>query len=111
MNPDNVGSLPACQALVKARIMMETEKVWYYDSPSDSWDIISYDDCCEEDNPVPAPLMSELWRELPINTRLQKGDTESWAWIESDEEEVPFHNDNPCDALVALLIWVKGEKK
>jgi hypothetical protein len=38
MNPDNVGSLPACQALVKARIMMETEKVWYYDSPSDSWD-------------------------------------------------------------------------
>jgi len=128
-NPDNYGTLPACQALVKAGIVMETEKCTDL-ACSDKiipWPFgvkIGHEDF------VPRPNMAEMWRELPllieedklflpnlvkISDEVQGGILYSAHYSTPEcSRPVPavYHDANPTDALIHLRIWLKekGEK-
>ena len=77
---------------------------------------------------VPAPSMAEVWRELPESIKvrdrdysLEVGKTQQggayagYIWEEDEYYEHYEHelqiviDDNPTDALIALLIWVRKE--
>jgi hypothetical protein len=112
MNKDNYVTLPVAQRLVEKRIMLET----------DAWWILGFDGkyslvhCAtkvmmsvikERPGSIPAPSMSELWRELPEGTITLNGiGRELYCSCQGSQI---LHNVNPCDALAELLIWVRKE--
>ena len=127
MNPENYGTLEACQALEKAGIVMETECYWW--NFGSYWKIVDhkhgYGTEC-----VPAPSLAEMWRELPllieedklflphlvkISDKAQGGLLYS-AYYSTPECSRPvpvvYQDANPTDALIHLRIWLKekGEK-
>jgi hypothetical protein len=127
MNTNNYGSLKACQDLVTAGIVLETEKVWafvpnHYDMDQEGnsrgvWKLIDPPLYPYRDQ-IPAPSMSELWRELPesiqINAHTWKhlttekmGSRMEAYYRPCDKSEIKS-SENPCDALADLLIWVRG---
>jgi len=122
-NPNNYGSLEACQRLVAAGIVLETEKVWAFNEwiagtdegpyGIEEWRLIS-PPLTPYKQRIPAPSMVEVWRELPTFTVIEKhmgGTHEAWV-IGNKRYETCLYN-NPTDALIDLLIWArqKGEKK
>jgi hypothetical protein len=121
-NPDNYCSLELSQRLVDAGIVLETEKVWvhYYVPSKKEWRWVIYykKDITGTFKTIPAPNLSELWRELPgridnlrlTAMRMSKGTTivgyinpADMCWV------CKFDEYNPCDALAELCIWVEGE--
>jgi hypothetical protein len=118
MNKDNYVTLPVAQRLVEKRIMLET----------DAWWILGFDGkyslvhCAtkvmmsvakERPGSVPAPNLSELWRELPSFASYKYPTGEAEVWLENGRENIisPSCVDiNPCDALAELLIWQRKEK-
>jgi hypothetical protein len=125
MNPDNYGSLEACQRLQAAGIVLETDFCWAKISNT-KWIIISSNEANEMDRKrglaIPAPSMAEVWRELPKQkTFIQKGEEFHICFLgdwKHDEGKLYhleyrselFYNENPTDALIDLLIWVRKEK-
>jgi hypothetical protein len=128
MNPNNYTSLEVSRKLVEAEIVLETEFWWVHHDPCSRDDMAvgcygewELEDCTGGSSEyVPAPSMSELWRELPgrlSDTRLSamrmsKGTTvigyispKDMCWV------CKFDEGNPCDALAELLIWVRKELK
>jgi len=130
LNPDNYGSLEACEKLFKAGIVMETEKVWIYArhiplKRSDfCWRLFNRDSLmaieATEQKPsciIPAPSMAEVWRELP------KGDDllsliASWmaaitGMLPNDQElkRLIVGLINDIDKTIDLLIWVSQRKE
>ena len=110
MNPLNYASLEASQRLVEAGIVMETEHYWmHYIKES----YLTHFHCEKTEYPffkTPAPSMAEVWRELPEGTTLQKWALGYQAWIAPDYEKYHSQNTNPTDALIDLLVWIKGHK-
>jgi hypothetical protein len=135
MNPLNYASLEASKRLEEKRIVLKTESAWYK-SPMGEWKLIRTNNILYEreryDNPsnsIPAPCMAEVWRELPesiINNGVEytlcldkvkvkaTGGVATTACYEdssADGYTKKFYaNANPTDALIDLLIYIKGEQ-
>jgi hypothetical protein len=140
MNPQNYATLEASKRLVKAGIVLETDYVWCWIvsiHPKDEWKLLLVDTDSYKtfhyyrpERCIPAPCFCEAWRELPnfidrnglyLQPNLVKLANEDEDYPERcsafyahlDDRPVPcvHQNNNPTDALIDLLIWVKGERK
>ena len=123
MNTQNYASLEACQRLVDAGIVLETEAVWRKKRDKTGY-YLSRKALYHRNSDVPAPSFVELWRELPetmedYELNLQKaggGKLTSAAYCRADHaiykctQKGYYATTNPADALAELLIWVRGEK-
>jgi hypothetical protein len=113
MNKDNYVTLQVAQRLVAAGIVLETELWWILHSrPAKGWYLNTPETTEEWEDCVPAPSMSELWRELPSFASYKYPTGEAEVWLENGRENIisPSCVDiNPCDALAELLIWVKEQ--
>lgn len=103
MNKDNYASLEASQRLHDAGIVLDTEVVWCGYRLQYEWEGTN------DKRTIPAPSMAEVWRELPELTKLQKGLTATYAWMKGTWDVSLQSYDNPTDALIDLLIWVRKE--
>ena len=127
MNELNYASLEASKRLTEAGIVIEkTDNVWIYarhvplKGADRSWQLFDRRSLMAievtEQRPdclIPAPSMAEVWRELPeyyndgelyiskINDNMTNA-----GYLEGEV----FQNANPTDALIDLLIWVRGQK-
>lgn len=129
MNTQNYASLEASKGLVDAGIVLETEKVWFFSTTG--WELVDrYDKHKVNKHYLPAPSMAEVWRELPAEyqtktkhlqlqiDKIKRNDgviVTSANYIYNDEESgccvYKFYaNENPTDAMIDLLIWVRKEK-
>ena len=134
MNPqNNYASLETSKRLVDAGIVLETECCWQWKDPC-SPDDIAYGAYGEwilvrgsidhiDAECIPAPSMAEVWRELPEYVEYKKDDRPLIEYLRIDKNgdgslscgygqysEMTI-NDNPTDALIDLLIWVKKEAR
>lgn len=118
MNPNNYGTLPACQRLAEAGIVLETEKVWHLQGDNETYflqDQGSSAELCVRWGDYPAPSLAEVWRELPPGTELRKAHSFTEAFSFADTENAdsiypPCNSpDNPTDALIDLLIWLRRD--
>ena len=107
MNQDNYASLEASKRLLSAGIVLETDQQWYVLKNGDcylSGDSIPMIEIAEE---YPVPSMAEAWRELPKGTLIRQFVPQTFVWID-DEDQSTQHSTNPTDALIDLLIYIKG---
>lgn len=121
MNPLNYGSREACQRLVDAGIVLETEFVWYeFWNGTEQYYSLSINNIPGHPH-IPAVSMAEAWRELPeqhegCQLTLMKNYHKEYQNIAGYLGEVEWNinrfNTNTTDALIYLLIWVrtKGAK-
>lgn len=122
MNASNYGTLEACKKLVEKGIVLETEAGWYkiFRPGCHDFDMVlsarSGNEKFYGDN-YPAPSMAEVWRELPEQgCYLTQNQGYNYAWMEWTDFEghgkscEAKENINPTDALIDLLIFVKGKK-
>jgi hypothetical protein len=117
MNPNNYGTLEACQRLVDAGIVLETDCWWQW-SKEYGWRIYPAinPEVCEEIKYLPAPSMVEVWRELLSNNNVclsgqQDGETTVWTYSGWKQTSPDISNINPTDALIDLLIWLTAQKE
>ena len=137
MNPNNYASLAASKRLVEAGIVLETDCIWvkwYSDNyPQGEWRLmykalIQVEEFTEQ---YPAACFTEVWRELPetygTKTRylelqvdkIKRADgviVTSANYIYNDAENGCcvykfFAKENPTDALIELLVWVKQQNR
>lgn len=131
MNPDNYASLEASKRLVDAGIMLETDMAWTY-MPKDlyraefraetiwKWRLVDRKEgVCGKW--FPAPAWPEVWKELPDGI-VVNGSYAELYFMKNEHEvnycgySVEYHvvsevkANNPTDALIELLIWVRKEK-
>ena len=115
MNELNYASLEASKKLVENGIVLETDAVWGKLDTCDyglfySWQYAN-DDC------IPAPCFTEIWRELPwvIDNygliSMNKVDNITCCGYRKGMaiREPKFESENPTDALIDLLVWLSGE--
>ena len=115
MNELNYASLEASKKLVENGIVLETDAVWGKLDTCDyglfySWQYAN-DDC------IPAPCFTEVWRELPwvIDNygliSMNKVDNITCCGYRKGMaiREPKFESENPTDALIDLLVWLSGE--
>ena len=117
MNELNYASLSASKKLVENWIVLETEKTWFFSNTG--WEMV--DRCAAHHvnrHYLPAPSMAEVWRELPFQSYIKKlDDGSTLVWICDDDADGKYiesnmiANTNPTDALIDLLVWLKGEGK
>lgn len=110
MNELNYASLEASQRLVAAGIVLKTDSKWAeYDLKLGLFELCPAYRYYFEGKEFPAPSMSELWRELPKAAWMIKGQFQGGTTaIYNDSHK--YSNENPCDALADLLIWVRGRE-
>ena len=108
MNQLNHCSLAAAKRLQAAGITLETDFMWVRNDSG--WSLLPNSSIGVWAESLPAPSMAEVWRELPdgsLITKHWKKANKSACWCVSS----PYiENQNPTDALVDLLIWVRKEK-
>ena len=130
MNPLNYGTREACQRLVDAGIVLETEFTWGHCimKKADYW-IIQPNSChfLNGEPEYPAPSMAEVWRELhklTMDFYLSIHPPETLLTVEPSIFKMTevtylyntyslakhFLSTNPTDALIELLIWARKEK-
>ena len=127
MNKDNFATLEACQRLIDAGIVLETDARWRFNNHSFEW-ILFADDSTSIEIAVcyPAPSMAEVWRGLPPQIgdgylELGKNEIEGATWAcyveninDCHEHDEVYHglqkNTNPTDALIDLYIWTVGQE-
>jgi hypothetical protein len=130
MNELNNATLKACQRLVDAGIVLETDLYWRVvpsvpcipegcielvtihqmrflaigDDDRDGRDIdgVIY---------LPAPSLAEVWRELPYCTNLFKSRTGDSVVDLTTVCGSEYRSINPTDALIDLLIFVTEQKR
>ena len=126
MNTQNYASLEACQRLVDAGIVLETDFYWatYGEkacrSLRDAGKLVPKPYLVSSQslpaviikNPTnsgyyPAASSAELWRELPDSTCVNKDGDHTKCWIDSKTSLKVFQSTNPTDALIDLLIFVR----
>jgi hypothetical protein len=107
MNKDNYVTLPVAQRLVEKGIKVTVE-AWWCHNRGGNWYLLEDPNSKKFDEVVPAPNMSELWRELPYKVMLKKLNPYSWVWLDGIDDSCQ-HSQPPCDALAELLIWVKEQ--
>ena len=111
MNTQNYASLEACQRLVDAGVVLETDAIWslFYNG----WRLVLRTELHPLVEDYPAPSMAEVWRELPEQhddeyLRLFKDEGKTFCGY--GEYADRWGNENPTDALIDLLIFVRKEK-
>ena len=135
MNELSYASLEASKRLHDAGIVLETSFSYFQEKPSPNPNRHSFGFPQEEmpfellftstkflsgyanryNSIIPAPSMAEVWRELPPGTGLRKAHSFTEAFNFTDTENAdsiypPCNSpDNPTDALIDLLIWVRTE--
>jgi hypothetical protein len=124
MNPLNYASLEASKRLSEVGIvLLFVDKAWIHDKWDDTWVLGVVTPTIEARKErwefYMAPSMAEAWRELP-EWRYDKRKTligiEGLAcagytnWESRFTSGESFTSNNPTDALINLLIWVKKEK-
>jgi hypothetical protein len=112
MNPNNYAILEASKRLVEAGIVLETDAGWVIDGYD--WMLMPKDKMASWAHFIPAPSLAEVWRELPNGCYIQQ--VEDGFVVGMDNGTVSVHTRhtteaNPTDALISLLIWVKGKDK
>ena len=121
MNTQNYASLEASKRLHDAGIVLKTESCQRY-GLDDKWSLVSVDWATTMMSNtlkvIPAPSMVEVWRELPecitkggTIQYLEMGKTGSKTYAAYDFADDYILFDNPTDALIDLLIWVKEQNK
>jgi len=130
MNELNYASLEASKKLVDNGIVLETDFYWRVWTERDKFKsgteivttevmlaLMNNDNFYENDVPgvvyYPAACFTEVWRELPEGTVCKKqpdGITKAYTDEPFSNLKVMF-NTNPTDALIELLVWVKGAGK
>ena len=107
MNELDYGSREACQRLVDAGIILETEFYWFY--WNEKWhghDAGTY----KVQKKIPRPSMAEVWRELKTDTifhfSITNGVTDIWPLLPEGDYRPLFKNTNPTDSLIDLKIWL-----
>ena len=120
MNELNYASLEASKKLVDNGIVLETEAGWYkiFRPGCHAFVMVlsmrSGNEKFYGDN-YPAPSMAEVWRELPakigadhiLEIYKEYGFTKAQYW----GLDLYGYSKNPTDALIDLLVWLKGEGK
>ena len=119
MNEANYASLEASKRLVDAGIVLETERYFHifdeevHDYTAEQKKIwegeVRRGNASPEAIFIPRPSMAEVWRELPYAATIYKGPRYNSAWIEHGMDNTEIYKNNPTDALIDLLIWVKKE--
>ena len=107
MNPLNYASLEASKRLVDNGIALETEA--HHIKYGTEWELKprhSFDAVYG----IPAPSMSEVWRELPIGSLITKCRNGEITHL-SGFGEYSIANVNPTDALIDLLVRMRKEEK
>ena len=116
MNELNYASLEASKKLHDAGIILETDAVW---EGKEGQTRLNLKANCPDG--FPAPSMAEVWRELPETMRMSCRDTTSGHCNEDlrllkdgnflvagyGEYSEIGRSENPTDALIDLLMWVK----
>ncbi len=114
MNALNYGSIKACQRLVDAGIVQDTD--FYFKKFDGQIDFISREEKGSWLKQVekgyasplaifiPAPSMAEVWRELPEGCELWK---DRYTHAANGPQGCETFDSNPTDALIDLLIWVR----
>lgn len=107
MNELNYASLEASKKLHEAGIAMRTDYYWAsIDMKNWSLCVIPHKVGFKE---YPAPSVTELLREMPTETSVEKTDdgyiVPAWKWNRY------YCNENPADALIELYMWLEKEKK
>jgi hypothetical protein len=120
MNPRDYPTLEACQKLLKAGIVLETDAIWieHLDRIVTRGD---WEDHYRGIRYLPAPSMAEVWRELPEShisetfgacfLVLNKIDWIGTVAAYGGMKLGQIVRTNPTDALIDLLIWVRGKEK
>jgi len=113
MNQLNYATLEASKRLHNAGIVLETDAHWRRISnyPLDKWGLVGDWRSSGVLEVIPAPSMTEVWRELPENSMVHKiTKTMYQAYILNDygQAMMAFMHSNPTDALIDLLISIKG---
>jgi hypothetical protein len=108
MNPLNYASLEASKRLVDAGIVLETEYYWIRVANSP---MTLHNNIHGADDYYPAPSMAEVLKELPNNTAFLKNKIYYASTGGKDNAYKEFISTNPTDALIDLLVWLKGEGK
>lgn len=108
-NPENFASFEFSMKLVDVGIILDTDFLYNFNG-----EIMYAPLVAPSEIAIPAPRMSEVWRELPDKTQLYK--IQNGAQIIFDGASIPELYKNPTDALIDLLIWVRknfitGEKE
>jgi hypothetical protein len=123
MNKDNYVTLPVAQRLAAAGIVLETEQYWYISPLGSVWRIRLGDELTSTMKlpqfSIPAPSMSELWRELPefydrgrkMFTTQESMHCCGYQRVNYSMSSEVFFSTNPCDSLAELLMFVKGQRK
>jgi hypothetical protein len=115
MNPLNYATLEAGQRLHAKGIELRTDFYWHLVPDKDPELLFEAFagmlDCPPECKLIPAPSMAEVWRELPNRTEIFKEDGENEGLFSNGRTIGRTRDANPTDALIDLLIWVKGNKK
>ncbi len=115
MDERNVASLEASKRLHDAGIILETDAVW---EGKEGQTRLNLKANCPDG--FPAPSMAEVWRELPEGIMVNG----SWAPLFVNKIScgtsvgyriehhiiIHFSNENPTDALIDLLIFVRKEQ-
>ena len=117
MNELNYASVEASKKLVDNGIVLETDAVWGKFDTGDyglfySWQYAN-------DDFIPAPCFTDVWRELPwvIDNygliSMNKVDNITCCGYRKGMaiREPKFESENPTDALIDLLVWLKGAGK
>jgi hypothetical protein len=123
MNPLNTATLPACQRLAAAGIVLETDHYWYKDYDG-TWKLSNdLDEFVRDRDYVSAPSPAEVWRELPkqensvrFGAYLEVSKTIDFAgnevtyagYLRDGIASADYTSANLTDALIDLLIWVRG---
>ncbi len=98
-------SLEASKKLHDAGIILETDFIYNSDGK------LLYSPLVERrDGDIPAPSMEEVWRELPEWTECKKQAVETKCVVMTKDNIKVFFSENPTDALIDLLIWVRKEQ-
>jgi hypothetical protein len=121
MNPNDCGTVEACQRLVDAGIVLETD-MWWTDvncitGDPPVWGLVSEKEY-PDDVYIPAPSMAEVWRELPEEYEkcplaiIKHADgTHIAGYLWDYEWNINRFNINPTDALIDLLIFITTQKE
>ena len=113
MNELNYASVGASKKLVNNGIVLEAESVW---GKLDTGDYgLFYSWQYANDDFIPAPCFTDVWRELPakigadhiLEIYKEYGFTKAQYW----GLDLYGYSKNPTDALIDLLVWLKGEGK
>lgn len=118
MNKLNYASLPASKKLVDNGIMLSEVDFMWFEHEVGEWILMSSDSVSikafKDGHAYPAPCFTEVWRELPEQCDhecLKVSKDEGRTFCGYGEYADRWENTNPTDALIELLIWLKGEGK